>query len=58
MKKRKKNLPSNAGSTPDQGTKIPHGLGQRSPGATTKEKPACYCEDPATTKTQCIIIIT
>ena len=33
-----KNLPSTADSTPDQGTKIPHGLGQQNPGATNKEK--------------------
>ena len=33
-----KNLPSNAGLTPDQGTKIPRGLGQQNPGATNKEK--------------------
>ena len=35
-----KNPPSNAGDTgsiPDQGTKIPHAVGQLSPGATTAE---------------------
>ena len=41
MVQRLKNMPSNAedkGLIPGQGTKIPHGLGQRSPPASTTEK--------------------
>ena len=42
------------GSIPDQGTKIPHAMGQvslrtsaRSLGATAREKPVCCNEEPA-----------
>ena len=44
-----KNLPSNAGVTgsiPDQGTKIPHAMGQLSLRAATREKPTSCNEEP------------
>ena len=36
-----------AGLIAGGGTKIPHAAGQLSPGATTREKPACHNEEPA-----------
>ena len=44
-----KNLPSNAGVTgsiPDQGTKIPHAMGQLSLRTATREKPTSCKEEP------------
>ena len=44
-----KNLLSNAGdagSIASQGTRIPHAVGCLSPRATTREKAACYNEEP------------
>ena len=51
-----KNSPSNAGdagSIPDQGTKIPHAAGQLNPGATTTEPTCSRAHAPQLERSPC-----